>query len=38
VHDETFFAKLQLEQPPHLGFIFDNQNRRFFVARVHGFK
>ena len=38
VHDETFFAQLQLEQPPHLGFVFDNENRRFFAARGHGFQ
>jgi hypothetical protein len=36
VNDETLLAELQLEQPPHLGFVFDDENRRFFVARVHG--
>ncbi len=36
VNNEAFLAKLQLEQPPHFGFIFDDENCRFFLARVHG--
>jgi hypothetical protein len=36
VNDEAFLAQLQLEQPPHLGFVFDNENCRFFLAGVHG--
>ena len=36
VHEETFFAKLQFEKTAHLGFVFDNEDRRFFDARGHG--
>ena len=35
VDDETFFAELQLEQPPHFGFVFDDEDCCFFVARIH---
>jgi hypothetical protein len=36
VNHEAFLAQLQLEQPPHLGFVFNDENRRFFLACVHG--
>ena len=38
VNDETFLAELQFEQPPHFGFVFDDEDRRFFCACGHGFK
>ena len=35
VNDKIFLAELQLQQPPHFGFVFDDEDCCFFFLCIH---